>query len=136
MNPPDPELEERLARLEPPYKSKGEAQIGRLVDRYGIPFFYEHPLIVYDRGKNRTWHPDFTLPTYEGLLIEYVGMPEVDDYMTGIRHKQRAYQANGISALFVYPEDLTGPSWPSRLYEKLDQARHQPIVPGAQNYTK
>ena len=51
MNPPDPVLEDYLAKLEPPYKSRGEAQVGRLLDRYGIPFFYEQPLIVYDRGK-------------------------------------------------------------------------------------
>ena len=136
MNPPDPDLEEMLAKLEPPYKSRGETQIGRFLDRYGIPFLYEHPLIIWDRGQYRTWHPDFTLPTYEGLILEYAGMPEIDDYMTGIRHKQRAYQANGIPALFVYPEDLTGPSWPSKLYEKLDQVRHKSINSVAQNYIK
>ena len=57
MEPPDPELEERLAELEPPYRSRGEAQVGRLLDRYGIPFFYEHPLLVLDRGHYRVWHP-------------------------------------------------------------------------------
>ena len=121
MNPPDPKLEDYLAQLEPPYKSRGEAQVGRLLDRYGIPFFYEQPLIVYDRGKNRTWHPDFTLPTYAGLILEYAGMPEVDDYMTGIRHKQRAYKANEIPAMFVYPSDLTGPDWPERLLERIEK---------------
>ena len=54
---PDPALEERLAGLEPPYRSRGEAQVGRLLDRYGIPFFYEHPLLVLDRGHYRVWHP-------------------------------------------------------------------------------
>lgn len=32
----EPVLEEQLAKLEPLYKSRGEAQIGRLLDRYGI----------------------------------------------------------------------------------------------------
>ena len=44
-------LEDRLDPLEPPYKSRGEAQVGRLLDRYGIPFVYEQPTIVYDRGR-------------------------------------------------------------------------------------
>jgi hypothetical protein len=54
--------------------------------------------------------------------------------MTGIRHKQRAYQANGIPALFVYPRDLEGSDWSGQLYEKLEQIRQQPIGPVAQNY--
>jgi len=119
MNPPDPDLEEYLARLEPPYQSRGESQVGRFLDRYGIPFSYEQPLIVYDRGRHRIWHPDFTLPTYQGLIMEYAGMPEIDDYMTGIRHKEHTYKANGIPALFVYPFDLKGPDWPGRLYERI-----------------
>jgi hypothetical protein len=50
-------LEDRLAPWEPPYKSRGEAQVGRLLDRYGIPFFYESPWTVHDDGRQRTWHP-------------------------------------------------------------------------------
>ena len=122
MNPPDPVLEEMLARLEPPYKSRGEAQVGRFLDRYGILFFYEQPLLIWDRGKYRTWHPDFTLPTYNRLILEYAGMPEIDDYMTGIRHKVHAYRSNGIPALFVYPAELKGPDWPEQLYQKIEQS--------------
>jgi hypothetical protein len=136
LNPPDPDLEEKLAKLEPPYKSRGEAQVGRFLDRYGIPFLYEHPLLIWDRGKYRTWHPDFTLPTYDGLILEYAGMPEIDDYMTGIRHKQRAYEANGIPALFLYPNDLEGPDWPSELYEKLAKVQHKSVSSVVQDYVK
>jgi hypothetical protein len=57
VNQPDMELEERLRALEPPYRSRGEAQVGRLLDRYGIPFFYEQPLVVLDRGRHRLWQP-------------------------------------------------------------------------------
>ena len=110
-----------LAQMEPPYKSRGEAQVGRFLDRYGIPFAYEQPLIVWDRGRHRVWLPDFTLPSYDGLILEYAGMPEIDDYMTGIRHKQHVYRDNEISALFVYPQDLQGPDWPDRLYGKLEK---------------
>jgi len=76
-----PRLEDRLGPLEPPYKSRGEAQVGRLLDRYGIPFFYEQPTLVLDRGRHRLWRPDFTLPDYNGLVVEYAGMPDVPDYM-------------------------------------------------------
>ena len=136
MNLPDTKLEERLAKLEPSYRSQGEAQVGRLLNRYGIPFVYEQSLVIYDRGRYRTWHPDFTLPTYNKLIIEYAGMPEIDDYMTGIRHKQRAYYANGIPALFVYPKDLTGPNWSNKLYEKLERFHHKYIKSVDQKHMK
>ena len=68
-------LEDRLGPLEPPYKSRGEAQIGRLLDRYGVPFFYEQPTLVYDTGRHHIWRPDFTLPTYGGLIVECAGVP-------------------------------------------------------------
>jgi hypothetical protein len=119
LNSPKTLPSRELGKLEPPYKSRGEAQIGRLLDRYGIPFFYEQPLIVYDRGRHRIWHPDFTLPQYNGLVVEYAGMPDKPDYMAGIRHKQKVYKLNEIAAMLVYPSDLTGPDWPVRLYEML-----------------
>lgn len=114
-----PRLEDRLDPTEPPYKSRGEAQVGRLLDRYGIPFFYESPVIMLDRGRYRAWRPDFSLPHYGGLVVEYAGMPGDPDYMAGIRHKERAYAANGIAAVFVYPSDLTGHDWPARVMNKV-----------------
>ena len=122
MNVADPPLEERLKALEPPYRSRGEAQVGRLLDRYGIPFFYEQPLIVLDRGQHRRWHPDFTLPGYGWLIVEYAGMPDVPGYMQGIRHKERAYRANGVSAVFLYPSDLQGYQWQERVMGKIEEA--------------
>ena len=125
-------LDEQLAKLEPPYKSRGEAQIGRLLDRYGIPFFYEQPLIIYDRGRNRTWHPDFTLPTYNSLIVEYAGMPDVPEYMAGIRHKKKVYRINAVPVMFIYPHHLQGPDWPAKIYEKIEQMYHRP--PEINNY--
>lgn len=118
---PVPDLDDRLAALEPPYKSRGEAQVGRLLDRYGIPFFYEQPVVVLDRGRHRWWHPDFTLSSYNGLIIEYAGMPDVPDYMQGIRHKQQVCRANGIAAMFVYPADLDGPAWSEEIYHRIQR---------------
>jgi len=111
-------IEDRLGPLEPRYRSRGEAQVGRLLDRYGIPFFHELPTIIYNRGRYRVWHPDFTLPGYNGLVVEYAGMPDRPDYMAGIRQKQRAYKANDIPAIFIYPRDLRG-RWPERVAARI-----------------
>ena len=120
-------LEDRLGPLEPPYKSRGEAQVGRLLDRYGIPFFYEQAMLVHDRGEYRVWHPDFALPTYGGLIVEYAGMPDVPEYREGIRHKHHVYQANRIPAAFIYPGDLHGPQWQQRILHRLQYAAgHEP----------
>lgn len=118
-------LEDQLSSLEPPYKSKGEAQVGRLLDRYGIPFCYEEPLLVYSRREYRIWHPDFTLPSYDNLIIEYAGMPDRKDYMDGIKYKEKIFKENSIPAMFVYPSDINGPDWPATLYEKIQETGHK-----------
>ena len=117
---PNVRLEDRLGPNEPPYRSRGEAQVGRLLDRYGIPFFYEMPTVVYDRGRYRVWRPDFTLPTYQNLIVEYAGMPDKPAYMDGVRYKQGVFRVNATPALFVYPMDVKGRSWPYQLAQKID----------------
>ena len=114
-------LEDRLGADEPPYRSRGEAQVGRLLDRNGIPFTHEQPLVVYDRGRYRIWHPDFVLPSYDGAVIEYAGMPDRPAYLRGVRHKARVYAANGVPAMFVFPQDLQGPDWPARLMTRVNR---------------
>lgn len=135
LNPPDPLLEERLRKLEPPYKSKGEAQIGRMLDRYGLPFFYEQSLLVRDRGRERIWHPDFTVPDLAGLILEYAGMPDKPTYRAGIRHKKRVYKQNVIPALFIFPADLQGPDWPVEIYHRI-QALYREIQQESHYYLK
>ncbi len=117
----DSRLEDQLGPEEPSYKSRGEAQVGRLLDRYGIPFVYEQPRVVAARGKSSIWRPDFTLPGFDDLVVEYAGMPDRPEYMAGVRFKQEAFEANGIPAMFVYPGDLSGPNWPQRLYGRIDR---------------
>ncbi|MBL1217337.1 MAG: hypothetical protein D8M59_07555 [Planctomycetes bacterium] len=117
-----PRLEDRLGPDEPPYRSRGEAQIGRLLDRYSIPFYHEQPRILLVNGTYRCWKPDFTLPEYNSMVIEYAGMPDVPDYMRSIRIKESAYRDNGIPALFLYPDDLTGRDWEGRVMERVLQS--------------
>ena len=109
-------LEDRIA---PPYRSRGEARLGGMLDRYGIPFFYEHPLLVVSRGEHRVWHPDFTLPHHGGLIVEYAGITDRSDYLEGITYKQQVYSANGVPALFLYPSDLYGLDWQQRIVERI-----------------
>ena len=111
-----------------PYRSSGEAQIGRMLKRYDIPALYEFPTRVSDRGMNRIWHPDFTLPVAE-LIIEYAGMPDLHDYRLGMDHKQYVYGSNGLRALFIQPDDIGGSAWPERLLERLCRASLYPPVP-------
>jgi hypothetical protein len=126
---PSARLEDRLGPHEPPYRSRGEAQVGRMLERYGIPFVHEKPTSIYDRGRQRTWHPDFVLPSYSGLIVEYAGMMDVPEYAAGIRHKHSAYARNGLRALFVYPPDLAGHDWPERLIERIRGAGTSSLCP-------
>ena len=114
-----PRLEDRLGSHEPPYKSRGEAQVGRLLDRYGIPFFYEQPIILRDGDVFRTFRPDFTLPRQRNMIVEYAGMPDRSDYMVRLRHKMQVYAENSVSALFVYPRDLQGGDWHPKLINQI-----------------
>ena len=72
------QLQDMLTELDPPYESIEELRIGRLLDQYGIPFFYKQATIIYDQGKNEIWKPTFTLFSYGGLVIDYVPGIEQD----------------------------------------------------------
>jgi hypothetical protein len=114
-------LEARLANREPRYRSTGEERIGRMLERSGFDFIHEQPTLLYARGSYRIWHPDFTLPGHGGLILEYAGMMDRSDYATGIDVKRRVYAANDMPAMFVFPGDLRGPSWPDRLAARIHQ---------------
>lgn len=112
-------MENLIGPDEPRYRSRGEAQVGRVLRRFDIPFLYEAPTLIFDRGRYRIWNPDFTLPTLDDLIVEYAGMMDRPDYASGQRHKQRAYAANQKMAVWVYPADLCGPGWPLRLLDRI-----------------
>ena len=69
------------------------------------------------------------LPHHGGLIVEYVGMPDLPDYMEGIRHKERVYAANGLPALFLYPDDLRGPGSPEVIERRIYAATSQRRLP-------
>jgi len=67
---PTEELEDKLTELDPPYESLEEFQIGRMLDQYGIPFFYRQPTVVYHQGQNEIWQPSLTLSSYGAMFAQ------------------------------------------------------------------
>lgn len=122
----EPELEDMLTELDPPYESKEELKIGRVLDQYGIPFFYRQATIIYDQGKNEVWKPSFTVYPYGGLVIDYVPGSEQGQNDELLR-KEQIYQYNQIPAVLLGPKDLTQPSWEQLFYEKIERTYRQPM---------
>ena len=118
-------LDDQLEELEPPYESPAHRQIGRTLDQYGIPFFYRQPTLVYDDRSHHIWHPDFTLPRYNGLVVEYAcaGQPNKDAYL---QHRPDVYTLNQISAVLVYPGDMVRPGWQERIIERMAEVSMLP----------
>ena len=120
----DEQLDEKLTELDPPYESKEELMIGRLLDQYGIPFFYKQPTIVYNQNRNEIWKPTFTLLSYGGLVIDYI--PNTgNDNANQIDIKRQIYKYNQIPATVLGPPDLDKPNWQKTLYDKLTQEKRQ-----------
>ena len=114
------ELTDRLTDLDPRYESMEDLRIGRVLDQYGIPFFYRQPTVVYQNGRNETHRPAFTLPSYGGLVIDYVPGTE-----QSLRHeaisKDQVYRYNQIPAVVLGPPDLDKTNWDQHLYERLQR---------------
>ena len=128
MKKPNEELEDRLTELDPPYESRDELKVGRMLDRYGIPFFYKQATIIYHEGKNEIWKPSFTLYSYGGAVVDYVagtgGNPREQ-----VLNRDRIYRYNQIPAVVLGPPDLDKPKWDEDLYSKLAQLYRQAFDP-------
>ena len=114
-------LEDRLEQPEPSYSSKEEAQIGDMLDQYGIPFFYQQIAIVYDRGENKLIYPAFTLPDYGGAIVDYMKESYGDRY----KYKSELYEQNQMPAVMITPEYLKNPVWQQQLYQQLNNISTQ-----------
>ena len=123
-----PDLDYYVGRLQPPYDSAGQASIGHMLDQYGIPFFYRQSALICENGRRTIWRPDFTLPTYNSLVIEYDSGHHRAFDVSSRRTRGDIYRLNGIAALFLEPSDLAKPDWQQRLYERLEQGYRQPLA--------
>lgn len=121
-----PDLEHYRGKLQPQYESKAQADIGHMLDEYLIPFFYKGPLLVCENGWRKIRRPDFTLPTYNNLVIEYSASDSQVEDAKESRAQDKVYRDNGIAALFLGPKDLAEPGWQQRLYDRLEEIYHQP----------
>jgi hypothetical protein len=120
----EPKLEDMLTELDPPYESKEELKIGRVLDQYGIPFFYRQATIIYNEGQNEVWKPSFTVYPYGGLVIDYLPGSEkaqIDE----LRRKEQIYRYNQIPAVLLGPKDLKEPNWEKLLYGKIEKTYRQ-----------
>ena len=100
------------------FKSRGEVQIARFLDRNRIAYQYEYPLAVRDRGHTRIWYPDFQLPEY-GLIIEYFGVNGQRSYDEQARHKMQVYKQAGIEGIFLTEAVFQG-DWPGRVLGQIE----------------
>jgi hypothetical protein len=101
--------------MEPPYRSIQEQQVGRLLDRYGIPFLYRSPMMILDQSIHRIWQPSFAFPQYGMSVIDYLA----DD--NDISNKVAIYRYNQIPATVIGPKDLDKPNWQQELYQRLQK---------------
>ena len=102
----------------PVFKSWGEEQIARLLDRNRIRYQYEYPLAVIDNGKQRLYYPDFRLPE-QGLILEYFGVNGKQAYDEQTRHKIEVYKEAGIEGLFLTRDSLRG-NWPDAILGQIE----------------
>jgi len=100
-------------KIGPAYKSWGEEQIARLLDKNQIAYQYEYPLAVIDRGKIRLNYPDFHLKDF-GIIIEYFGVNGNSNYDEQAQHKIEVYKQAGIDGLYLTRDSLRG-DWPKKI---------------------
>ncbi|MFC1763583.1 hypothetical protein ACFL6U_16080 [Planctomycetota bacterium] len=93
-----------------------------MLDRYGIPFFYQQPTIIYNEGRNEIWKPSFTMYSYGGTVVDYVAESS-DNPQERMLNRDKIYKYNQIPAVLLGPKDLTDPNWSKQLYDKLTSAR-------------
>ena len=118
-------LDYYMGKLEPAYESAGQREIARMLDEYRIHFFYKQPMLIRDHGRRTIWRPDFTLPTFGNMVIEY-GADRTQP--SGRATKGDVYSQNGIAALFLDDSDLARPNWRQQLYDRLQELYSQPLA--------
>jgi hypothetical protein len=118
-------LDYYMGKLEPTYESAGQREIARMLDEYRIPSLYKQPMLIHYHGRRTIWRPDFTLPTFDNMVIEY-GADRTQP--SGRATRSDVYSQNGIAALFLDDSDLAKPHWRQQLYDRLQELYSQPLA--------
>ncbi len=97
-------------------RSRSEKRIAELLDKRGITYRYEHPLIL-DGIELR---PDFYLPR-EKVFIEFWGLADDDmNYVEKMNGKKWLYRKHGIKVISLYPRHMRNLEKNlARLYENV-----------------
>ncbi|MBQ9489782.1 MAG: hypothetical protein IKO41_06950 [Lachnospiraceae bacterium] len=80
-------------------RSKSEKIIADELDRHGIPYHYEMPLLLRVDGQMKEFHPDFTImnvTTGEVKYLEHLGMMDNPSYYNNVLAKLDIYERNGL----------------------------------------
>jgi len=117
---PDKTIEYYLSDPKPQYESKGQEMIGRMLDKYGIAFYYKDPYLLWENGERKVKRPDFTLPTYNNAVINYI--PRLNQAAERVKD---IYRENWTAALSLDDDFLAKPDWQQRLYNELEKIFHQ-----------
>ena len=117
---PDKTIEYYLSDPKPQYESKGQEMIGRMLDKYGIAFYYKDPYLLWENGERKVKRPDFTLPTYNNAVINYI--PRLNQATERVKD---IYKENWTAALFLDDDFLAKSDWQQRLYNELEKISHQ-----------
>lgn len=80
-------------------RSKSELIIADELYKYNVPYRYEMPLILNDRGREITIRPDFTIINRSNgkkYIYEHLGMMDNPDYVEKNMRKLDLYEKNGF----------------------------------------
>ena len=80
-------------------RSKSEKIIADELDRLGIPYKYEKPLLLNVDGKTKNFYPDFTVlnvSSGEIKYVEHLGMMDHPNYYKNALAKLDVYERNGL----------------------------------------
>ncbi|MCF0142262.1 MAG: hypothetical protein HUJ75_02680 [Parasporobacterium sp.] len=80
-------------------RSKSEKIIADELYHRGIPYHYEKPLVLDNRGKQVAIFPDFTVmnvSTGKILYLEHLGMMDQPEYCQSAMRKLGLYERNGL----------------------------------------
>lgn len=80
-------------------RSKSEVEIANFLYYHHIPYLYECPLVLNDRGRRVIFYPDFTIldpVTREVVYLEHLGRMDDPEYVNDNLRKRRVYEENGF----------------------------------------